>query len=553
MPGPLLNAFRITRIPLRVVRRFGASQRVAQESGSEARLARIPRIVESAERHAAAALNCRRLWAKAMKARACKGARRRKVSRHRRIVGLVVAVSMLAVWAVSGPSGPILGSGRSPVSVGGHAIASQSVSSIPYTESPISNLSAPCSSGQNAEVEQAVDPAIGYVYAEWMASGASGCQGIAFARSTDGGKTWDPPIRVLGSLGSDLNSWDPALAVGPDGTVYAAFMRAKNAQWYPFVAVSRDHGASFAYVTGLTPPDPKNWGDRDFLTVASNGTVYLTYDYGRERTSVTFICAATGSCAFLTGDLNVVIQWSVDHGRHWSPIVPVSPGFPASGGDSAPLFIESNGRIDLLYQGYHITNPMTYTMDPAHTYFTSSTDGGAHWSAPVLVGPGSGTMSLSEWWIDGALGIDTAGNLYATWDVQPEQGETEDIGWLSFSTDHGATWSPVVRVTPDVGVAGHIMEVAGGGPGIAYVSYLSNNSTRGWALYLRVFSINNGLLTPPIQVSSLFGAPPVWPGDTTGISSLSATKVVVSWGSGIPVRGQPKSQIFAAVLDFQFT
>ncbi len=417
------------------------------------------------------------------------------------------------------------------------------------TASPISMVSASCSSGQNAEVEQAADPALGYVYAEWMASGASGCQGIAFARSTDGGKTWGTPSRVLGSVGSDFNAWDPALTVGPDGTVYAAFMRAKNAQWYPFVAVSLDHGASFAYVTGLVPPDPKNWGDRDFLAVAPNGTVYVTYDYGPERTSITFICAASGSCAFLTGDLNVVVQWSLDRGKTWSHIVPINPNFPAGGGDSAPLWVEPSGRIDVLYQGYHITNTTTFTMNPANTYFTSSVDGGMHWSTPVLVGPGTGTMSLSEWWIDGSLGIDAAGNLYATWDTQ---GATQDTGWLAFSEDHGATWSPAVQVTSDLGLAAHIMEVAGGGSGIAYVSYLANNSTQGWGLYVRAFSVTNGFLTAPILVSQSFGAPAVWPGDTTGISTLSATKIVVTWGGAVTINGQPKSQIFAAVLTFQF-
>ncbi len=450
--------------------------------------------------------------------------------------GLVIAIAVSMAWAGPGSAGA------------GHPSFTVSTASTPgvtYTESAVSMVSATCSSGQNAEVEQAVDAALGYVYEVWM-----GCQGIAFARSTDGGHTWDAPLHVPMSIGSNVNAWDPAIAVAPDGTVYAAFMRAKNSQWYPFVAASFDHGKSFAQVSPLVPPDFKNWGDREFLTVAPNGTVYLTYDYGPERTSVTFICAATGSCAFLTGDLNVVVQWSKDRGRTWSPIVPVSPGFPASGGDSAPLFVEASGRIDLLYQGYHITNTTTYAMDPAHTYFTASTDGGMRWSVPVLVGPGTGTMSLSEWWIDGALGVDTGGNLYATWDTQ---GATEDIGWLSASTDHGATWSPAVRVTPDVGQAAHIMEVAGGGPGIAYVSYLTNNSTQGWALYLRAFSATKGFLTDPILVSmNIWGAPAVWPGDTTGISALSPTEVVVSWGSAVRIGGQPKSQIFAAVLDFRF-
>ena len=77
--------------------------------------------------------------------------------------------------------------------------------------------------------------------------------------------------------------------------------------------------------------------------------------------------------------------------------------------------IEPNGRIDLEYQGYHITNDVTYTMTPAHSYFTSSDDGGSTWSVPVQIRPDRITMSKAEWWIDGAIGMDAAGDLYVTW------------------------------------------------------------------------------------------------------------------------------------------
>src|SRR5579864_2025234 len=162
-------------------------------------------------------------------------------------------------------------------------LASQTPS---YSVGPIIDLSTSCA-GQNAEVEQAVDPTNGYIYEEWM-----GCSGIAFARSTDGGLTFSDPVSVPGSVGSNRNSWDPALAVAPDGTVYAAFMVSHSAQWYPVVAASFDHGATFSQVTSLVPPNDKNWGDRDFIAVGPDGTVYVTWDYGPERTSVTFICAS---------------------------------------------------------------------------------------------------------------------------------------------------------------------------------------------------------------------------------------------------------------------
>src|SRR5713226_4271573 len=109
-----------------------------------------------------------------------------------------------------------------------------------YTVGPVTAVSGSCS-GQNAEVEQAVDLKLGYVYETWM-----GCKGIAFARSTHGDLAFDTPISVPGSVGSNYNSWDPAVAVAPDGTVYAAFMLSRGSQWYPGVAASFDHGVTFS-------------------------------------------------------------------------------------------------------------------------------------------------------------------------------------------------------------------------------------------------------------------------------------------------------------------
>jgi hypothetical protein len=413
--------------------------------------------------------------------------------------------------------------------------------STAYQVGPITDVST-CG-GQNAEVEQAVDANLGYVYEEWM-----GCRGIAFARSTDGGRTWDAPVSLPDTVGSNNNTWDPAVAVAPDGTVYASFMLSRGGQYYPVVDASFDHGASFTQSSSLIPPDPKNWGDRDFIAVGPDGTVYLTWDYGPERTSITYICASNGSCAFATGDLNVVMQKSSDGGKTWSKMSYISPGFPASGGDSAPLVVEPDGRVDVLYQGYQVTNTTSYTLSPAHSYFTSSGDGGATWSAPVAVGPQAGTMSLAEWWIDGDIGIDAAGNLYATWDTQGTNpdGSANDIGWLSFSIDHGARWSPPVQAPADQLNVPHIMEVTGAGSGIAYVSWLSDSNPAGYALFLRAFSVTRGWLSAPVQISADYGNSAVWPGDTTGLSVITPADVVASWGSDYSDVSGNQAEIYAA-------
>ena len=79
---------------------------------------------------------------------------------------------------------------------GAAGAAAAAGSAAAFQVGPITEVST-CG-GQNAEVEQAVDAKLGYIYEEWM-----GCKGIAVARSTDGGRTWDAPVSLPGTVGSN--------------------------------------------------------------------------------------------------------------------------------------------------------------------------------------------------------------------------------------------------------------------------------------------------------------------------------------------------------------
>jgi hypothetical protein len=407
---------------------------------------------------------------------------------------------------------------------------------------PVVEVSGTCG-GPNAEVEQAA-AAPNYVYETWI-----GCGGEGFARSVDGGLHFQKALMLPDSS----NSFDPAIAVAANGTVYASFLRNLNGYAYPVVATSFDHGATFPQVSSLIPPFQGNWGDRDFIAAGPNGTVYVTWDYGPTAAAIRIICDPIGSCSYTAGDVTAVIQKSTDNGKTWSQITPMQPNMPMGGGYDASVQVEPSGRVDALIWGHHITDPVHYTLHPGHEFFTHSDDGGKTWSPMVAVGPQAGAISLYTWWIDGNLGIDSAGNLYATWDTQTA---TNDIGWLSYSTDHGATWSNPLQVTYDQVKAPHIMEVAGVGPGVADVAWQSSASPLGWGTYLQPFSITKGWLSPPIQVSSQFGDKMVWPGDTFGISVMpsgplaaslaAADRVALSWGSAI--QNNPISEIYAAVV-----
>ena len=441
-------------------------------------------------------------------------------------------VRQVAATAVLGLA--MVGAACSPSAAQTSALVGPSV-----TVGAVTDVSGGVCAANNAEVEEATWHQD--VYAAWICE-PSGPLLIAFARSTDGGKTWSKPVVMPGSSGA----WDPAVAVAPNGTLYVSFMAMNGFHAYPVVDVSRDQGKTFPRRANLVPKIVGNWGDRDFITAGPGGLVYLTWDYAPSTKQLRIVCAPGGSCSFAAGELNAVIQRSTDYGKTWGPIMPVSPGFPASGADSAPLLIGPGGRIDVVYQALSITNRKNLTLGPGHEYFTSSGNGGKTWSKPVMMGPRAGTESVSEWWIDGAIAADAAGNLYITWDTQASH---RDIGWLAYSTNGGRSWSAPVRVTPDNTTAPHIVQSAGGSPGIDYVGWLSDSSPRGYGQYLRVFRVGRGWVDGPIQVSTRFGAKSIWPGDTFGIATLPGTAaptLVLTWGSALSA----SAHIYAARVSF---
>jgi len=272
--------------------------------------------------------------------------------------------------------------------------------------SPVSNVSGACA-GQNAEVEQAVAKPH-FVYEAWI-----GCRGEGFARSIDGGLHFQKPITLPDSNGSD----DPAISVAPDGTVYVSYLRYTTNHAFPVVAASFDHGKTFPQVRQLIPAQLNNWGDRDFIAAGRHGTVYVTWDYGPSIADVKFQCSPTGSCAYSAVDATAVVQKSTDGGKTWGPITPMQPGLPAGGGYDGSVLVQPGGRVDALVWGHHL-DPTTFAVHPGHEFFTSSSDGGQTWSPLAAVGRSAGPIALPTWWIDGDLGRDPAGNLYATWDTQ---------------------------------------------------------------------------------------------------------------------------------------
>jgi hypothetical protein len=390
-----------------------------------------------------------------------------------------------------------------------------------------------CPGPTNAEVVQAADGR--YVYEAWI-----GCnRSIGFARSVDGGKSFGPSRAVRGSHRAGKHTWDPAIAVAPNGTVYVAYMVGPpeagfggSAAMLPAVAVSQDHGRSFDRVSTLPAPSTSgtgNFGDRPFIAVSPNGDVYVTWDYGPRRNQVRVVCPPTSSCYFNGGDFNAVLQRSSDGGRTWTKPAHISPNFPLGGVYSAPIVAEPGGALDVLYW-QHPTDAKTLTVSAGRQYFIRSVDGGSTWSHPVAVGTQAGTVGLKTWWIDGCLAVDSAGTLYASWDTQRRG---RDTGWLAWSTNGGKRWSAPVKVASSR--TEHLTQVAAAGRRNVYVGWQTIVRGKGYATFLRRYSVGHGWTGPAKKVSPAYGKPKIWPGDTFGLSTRGGT-ALLSWGSAVKKR-----------------
>jgi hypothetical protein len=93
-------------------------------------------------------------------------------------------------------------------------------------------------------------PYFGNVYASWtlfQGNGAGAPEPIVFSRSTDGGKTWSPAVRLSPSGENQVQGFrqGSTIRTGPDGTVYV-FWEAFGVPSQQLVAISHDGGRSFS-------------------------------------------------------------------------------------------------------------------------------------------------------------------------------------------------------------------------------------------------------------------------------------------------------------------
>jgi hypothetical protein len=215
-----------------------------------------------------------------------------------------------------------------------------------------------------------------------------GCCGQkSFARSTNGGQSFEAPIEVHPS---PVNG---TMAVGPDGEVYISGVgcASQGLQETFFVAKSED---------------------------AANGAVVPTFTTVEVDVDGRLLFRDPPNPAGFLGQVNV----AVDH---------------SSGPTRGNVYLLASVRPPL---------PASH-LDPLDVHFVRSTDGGSTWTAPLRVNDDLPGQRAWHWF--GALSVAPNGRIDAVWNDTRHSGQP-NVSQLfyAYSTDAGSTWSDNVAVTP---------------------------------------------------------------------------------------------------------
>jgi hypothetical protein len=337
-------------------------------------------------------------------------------------------------------------------------------------------LPAQGSSEQDTQVEPdvAVDPNNDQIVVAVFQQGRypdGGSVDPGYATSHDGGVTWkhgNLPKLTKAVGGSFARASDPAVAFGPDGSVYAQTLPFDSNDCRNGIAVQRsdDGGLTFAPPvlaqddTSCSYFNDKNWIAVDtFASSPHIGRIYSVWDRGDQNGQP------------------IVLKYSDGRGATWSSLINVS-GASSQGIGALPL-VQPNGDLTVVYDRF--SGADTEVAQTSH-------DGGLTFDPAVVIGQfrGSEPSDMRTGGLPAAAVDPTTGHLFVAWqDTRFRSDGLNDIV-LSSSSNGGATWSALAKVNPDAQSKGidHFTPAVAAYGGFVHVTYRTRAGGSSPSLYV---------------------------------------------------------------------
>jgi hypothetical protein len=269
--------------------------------------------------------------------------------------------------------------------------------------------------------------------------------GIDLRRSSDGGATWSPPLRISKATGRD-DKLTLAVDDGPESPfrdrIYVAWKWPSGGIYFSY---SSDGGGTFtrrrlidvAVVSGLD------------LAVTAEGTVCLAASDGPGR-KMRSLCSADGGRSFSPSVAVAPVRalWYTRQPSHCNRTSLVHASLAAdrsSGSRRGLLYLTwadyAEGGDEQRCREACGTAPGCHT----RVFFSRSSDTGRTWSAPLpLPDQTEGSDRYFQW----ARTDPADGTLYVAYkDTRLDPSRVGVDVWLSRSSDGGLTWEPPIRAS----------------------------------------------------------------------------------------------------------
>jgi len=265
------------------------------------------------------------------------------------------------------------------------------------------------------------------LYASWLQNNK---RDVMVARSQDFGRSWYFSVAERSRNNNNNNTNEeadkPVLAVhGAD--VYVGFNHEQNF----LVAASHDYAQTFASVA-VNPGAEPGWSLAGGAAVDATGDVYFSWTAYSRR-------------ALSTRPVSIYVSRSADAGRSWNTVLLDVSGAPpdcaAEGCEPGYLGAQIALASDAAGTLYALWNAGAANGGPERIYFSSSTSGGASWSAKADVS----LADASAEHCFPAITAGVAGDVRIAWmDARNLTLQNQPL-WNVFqrsSSNGGATWSP---------------------------------------------------------------------------------------------------------------
>ena len=311
------------------------------------------------------------------------------------------------------------------------------------------------------------------LWQEIVFSGGSHDGEIFFARSRDGGASFEKPLNLSNSMGGDgkgrinRDYWHNGsldLAIGADGALYAAWTEYDGPLWF---SRSIDRGETFSKPMQVADSGSGKPTRAPALAAGRDGSLYLAWTVGEEEGA------------------NIRVTRSADGGRTFgAPVIAARTGAYS---DAPKIAVDNRGTLHIVH-----AESTSGPFDRYDVHYTRSYDAGQTFQpARELSKPQPQGYSSAAF---PALSVDGKDNLYVVWELYRERREPPRGLALAVSRDRGNTFSTPAIVPDSVdahggfngSLQGLLMRklAASGGGEIAVVnsSFKAGGRSRAWLI-----------------------------------------------------------------------